>query len=146
MLLAMSLGSILVLGYISWKTSRDTISQTVFDHLTSVRTSKAHHIESYMHSLHEQMATLSENEMVIRAMVRFNKSFKHVEAELIPDQWEEEIGQYYRNEFLPRLAQNTLSDPSLEFYQPKNTAASYLQYWYIVKNEHPIGRASAFEK
>ncbi len=99
-----------------------------------------------MHSLHEQMATLSENEMVIRAMVRFNKSFKHVEAELIPDQWEEEIGQYYRNEFLPRLAQNTLSDPSLEFYQPKNTAASYLQYWYIVKNEHPIGRASAFEK
>lgn len=56
MLLAMSLGAIIVLGYLSWRTSRNTVTESVFNHLTSVRASKAYHMETYMHFLREQVA------------------------------------------------------------------------------------------
>lgn len=137
-LLAMNLGSIIVLGYLGWKTSRDTLTATVFNHLTSVRAAKAYHIESYMHFLHQQVAVLSENEMVIRAMVRFNKSFKNVESELIPQEWDEALNQHYQKEFFPRLVQQVSGEPSLEFYKPESTAAQYLQYWYIANNGNPV--------
>ncbi len=85
------------------------------------------------------MAVLSENEMVIRAMVRFNKSFKNVEFELIPQEWDEALNASYQNEFFPRLAEHISGEPSLQFYKPESTAAHYLQYWYIAKNDKPMG-------
>ena len=139
-LLILSLGSIAVLGYLGWQTSRDAITGAVFMHLTSVRASKAYHIESYMHFLRDQVSSLGEDEMVIRAMVRFNKTFKNLEFELIPDDWEEVIDDAYQNDFFPRLARFKAGEPSLEVYKPESTASHYLQYWYIASSDYEVGQ------
>ncbi|WP_179137565.1 adenylate/guanylate cyclase domain-containing protein [Candidatus Entotheonella palauensis] len=138
-LLILSLGSIAVLGYLGWQTSRDAITEAVFQHLTSVRASKAYHIESYMHFLRDQVSSLGEDEMVIRAMVRFNKTFKNLEFELVPKEWEDAIDEIYLEVFFPRLAKFKSGEPSLGFYKPESTAAHYLQYWYIANNEYEVG-------
>jgi len=139
-LLVLSLGSILILGYLGWDTSRDAMTEAVLKHLTSVRASKAYHIESYMRFLRRQVSSLGEDEMVIRAMVHFNKSFKDLEFELIPKEWEEAVDGIYVKDFFPRLAKFKSGEPSLEFYKPESTAAHYLQYWYIANSEHDTGK------
>ena len=45
MLLVASLGSILVVGYLSWSKARETLTERIFDQLTSVRASKAYQVE-----------------------------------------------------------------------------------------------------
>ncbi|MDH3600490.1 MAG: HAMP domain-containing protein [Candidatus Tectomicrobia bacterium] len=146
MLLVISLVPIIVIGYLGWKTSRDTITQAAFDHLTSVRASKAYQIETYLQFIRDHVAVLSEDEMLIRAMVRFNKSFKNVEFELVPKEWDTAVDAYYTKEFFPRLVQQISGEPSLEFYKPESTAAHYLQYWYIANNEHPVGKKHELRK
>ncbi len=138
-LLILSLGSILVLGYLGWNTSREAITEAVLKHLTSVRASKAYHIESYMRVLRHQVSSWGEDEMIIRAMVRFNKTFKQLEFELIPKEWEEAIDEIYVKDFFPRLAKFKSGEPSLEFYKPESTASHYLQYWYIANSEYAVG-------
>ncbi len=145
-LLILSLGSITVVGYLGWKTSRDMLTQAVFNQLTSVRASKSYHIETYMHFLRDQVSALGENEMMIRAMVRFNKSFKNAEFELIPQEWDETLDQFYHDHFFPRLGDQVRGHSSLEFYKLESTAAQYLQYWYIVNNENPVGSKQALDR
>lgn len=144
-LLVMSLGSIAVLGYLGWQTSRDAITEAVFNHLTSMGASKANHIESYMHALRQQVSSLGEDETVIRAMVRFNKSFKNLEFELISKAWEEAIDETYQKTFFPRLATHKTGEPSLAFYKPESTASHYLQYWYIANNKYAMGQKSGLQ-
>ena len=138
-LLSMTVGSILVLGYLGWNTSYDAMTEAIFNHLSSVRTSKAYHIESYMQFLRHQLSSWGEDEMVIRAMVRFNKSFKHLEFELIPKAWDDALEGAYVKDFFSRLVPLKSSEPSLEFYKPESTAAHYLQYWYIANNAYRVG-------
>lgn len=139
MLLMLSVGAIIVVSYLGWKTSRDSLTEAVFNQLTSVRTAKTYHIETYMHFLRNQVAVLGEDEMVIRAMVRFNKSFKQAEFELIPKEWEDALDQFYQNEYFTRLGEHVTGETSLEFYKPESTAAQYLQYWYIANNASAVG-------
>jgi hypothetical protein len=75
-LLVVSLGSTLVIGYLSWRSARDTLMQQAFDHLTSIRESKAYQIETAFESLYNDMAILTQADGVIRAMVGFNRAFR----------------------------------------------------------------------
>ena len=144
-LLAVSLGSIAVIGYLSWNQSRAALTDVVLQHLTSVRNSKAAQIERYFHNLRRDVANLAQDETVISAMVRLNTAFKELEHELIPAEWEQALEQYYENDFFTRLAPNIDSEPTLEFYKPENQAARYLQYWYIAANQHPVDEKHALD-
>lgn len=75
MLLSASLGSILVVGYLSWSKSRNILTERIFSQLTSVRASKAYQIESYFNLLRNQIETLCENRMVVEAMTEFDTEF-----------------------------------------------------------------------
>ena len=146
MLLVASLGSILVVGYLSWSKAREILTERIFDQLTSVRASKAYQVESYFQTLRHHIETLCEDRMVVSAMVEFNQAFAQLNQASIPGDWERDIEGYYTNEFLPRLTKNIIGTPVYETYRPTKVASRYLQYHYIANNPNPVGKKDELEQ
>lgn len=144
-LLVVSLASTLVIGYLSWRSARDTLIQQAFDHLTSVRESKVYQIETAFESLYNDMAILTQADGVIRAMVGFNRSFKQLDNALIPAAWDEAVDRYYMETFFPRLTRHAPNASALAFHIPVGQASHYLQYHYIAVNPHPIEQRSRLD-
>lgn len=146
MLLIASLGSILVVGYLSWNKANGILTERIFSELTVVRTSKAYQIESYLNLFRQQIETLCENKMVVEAMREFDRSFERLEQASIPIEWQEKIESYYNQEFLPRLAKNIDGTPVYETYSPTQPQSLYLQYHYLANNSHPVGQKDELER
>jgi class 3 adenylate cyclase len=139
MLLAVSLGSILVIGYLSGRSSRAALTQAAFDHLISVRAAKAHEIETYARILRRQLEIVAKGGGIIRAMVHFNKAFKQLDHETIPKAWDKAIETFYQEQFLPRVKPHLAGRPSFDTFAPQSQASRFLQYHYLAANPHPVG-------
>ncbi|MEM9542816.1 MAG: adenylate/guanylate cyclase domain-containing protein [Cyanobacteria bacterium P01_E01_bin.42] len=139
MLLSVSLTSIGIIGYLSWNRSRAALTETLFEHLTSLRTSKGHHIEAYFQDVSNQLHLFAEDREIISSMVEFNKGFKRLNRQHVSEEVKESVQEFYEQEYFPRLTENLSGEPTYENYHPETQAAEYLQYHYIVANEHPIG-------
>ncbi len=139
LLLILSLGSVLVVGYLSWSQSRGALTQAIFNQLTGVRASRAYQIELLFQRLRNHVSTLSEDRMVVEAMVEFNRSFRELNSEYIPPERDQTLMQYYTDKFFPRLAENLSGDLDFQTYRPASQAAQYLQYYYIADNPNPLG-------
>ncbi|MCP2727514.1 adenylate/guanylate cyclase domain-containing protein [Limnofasciculus baicalensis] len=140
MLLTVSLCSIMVVGYLGWSWARAALKETIFNQLTSVRSSKASQVESYFNNLRNHVETLCEDRMVVEAMMEFNQAFKELDSQSIPPDWDIATANYYKNEFFPRLSKTITGEPNFTTYRPISTAARYLQYQYIAKNPYPVGK------
>ncbi|MDY6785927.1 MAG: adenylate/guanylate cyclase domain-containing protein [Cyanobacteriota bacterium] len=146
MLLVASLGSILVVGYLSWSRARATLSDRIFSQLTSVRASKAYQIESYFRHLRNHLETLCEDRMMVSAMLEFEQTFARLEEQPVPPRRDNAIARYYTQTFLPRLAKNIEGTPTLDTYLPRSAAARYLQFHYIANNPAPVGEKDNLNK
>ncbi len=140
MLLVASLGSIVVVAYLSCSKAQETITERIFDQLTSVRASKAYQVESYFRILRHHIETLCEDRMVVSAMGEFKGAFAQLNQASIPPDWDREIVSYYTKEFLPKLAKNITGTPVFETYRPTSSASRYLQYHYIANNPKSVGK------
>ena len=136
--LLVSLGSVLATGILSWLRFRQSLEERTFAQLTSIRASKAHEIESYMRSLRSQLEILSEDRMVIAAMVDLNSAYKDLQSQIIPREWLKKTEDFYAEDFFPRLAETTQGEQILANYSPTKQSAQYLQYHYIANNSFPI--------
>lgn len=138
-LLGVSLGATLLVSFLAWERSRANLRGTIKDYLTSIRASNANQIESFFQGLRNHVETLSEDRMVVEAMVEFNRDYDELNNEYIPPEWSEEIRQYYEVSFFPRLGKAISGELSYETYEPGSQAAQHLQYHYIVANPNPVG-------
>ncbi|MEM8828314.1 MAG: adenylate/guanylate cyclase domain-containing protein [Cyanobacteria bacterium P01_G01_bin.19] len=146
MLLVASLGSILLVGYLSWDKANEILTERIFSELTVVRTSKAYQIESYLNLFRQQIETFCENKMVVEAMREFDTEFDRLEQASIPLDSQKKIENYYEREFLPRLAKNIDGTPVYETYSPTQLQSLYLQYHYIANNSYPVGQKDQLER
>lgn len=144
-ILIASLGSILVIGYLSGRKSQEILTQRIFSQLTSVRFSKAYQIETYFKTLRNQLETLSESRLAVEAMTEFNREFKQLNQRSISLDQDKAVEDYYNQEFLPRLAKNIEGVPVFETYRPNSPESRYLQYNYIANNPHPVGKKDNLE-
>jgi class 3 adenylate cyclase len=140
MLLAVSGISISVTAYIGYHSGQSNLTDRAFSQLTSLRASKAYQIESYFQNIRNHTRSLSQDLMVIAAMQEFESAYRQLETTQIPAKFDQKITDYYRNDFLSRLAQTSDGLPVLESYTPKNSAARYLQYHYLAANPNPVGK------
>ncbi|MEB3311474.1 MAG: adenylate/guanylate cyclase domain-containing protein [Snowella sp.] len=140
MLLTVSGCSIVVTAYLGYRSGQANLTQRVYNQLTSVRASKAYQIESYVKTIHNHTETLSEDLSIGAAMEEFKAAYQKLETEKIPAHFKTKIDQYYRQQFLPRLAKSEGDSLIVESYTPKNPAAQYLQYHYIAANPNPVGK------
>ncbi|WP_287265447.1 adenylate/guanylate cyclase domain-containing protein [Moorena sp. SIO3A2] len=143
MLLALSTCSLFVTAYIGYRSGKSHLSKTVSNQLTSLRASKADQIESYFEDIRHQTQTLSENLMVVEAMQEFKTAYNQLQQSRTPTDTptdlEDTLKEYYRKEFLTKLAETSDGKPVLESYLPETSAARYLQYYYIATNPNPAG-------
>jgi class 3 adenylate cyclase len=138
-LLLVSLCSMLASTYICSKTGEALLSEKVFNQLTTLRGSTSQQLERYFKFIVDHTQTLSNDQMFIAAMKETKQGFDQLTTVNVPKEYDEKLLQYYRNEFIPRLAQGLGTTPVAETFLPKTPAARYLQYHYIANNPYPIG-------
>ncbi|MEM6253593.1 MAG: adenylate/guanylate cyclase domain-containing protein [Cyanobacteria bacterium P01_D01_bin.156] len=139
MLLVVGLISIVSISLLGWSWARAELKQTIFDHLTSVRASKAYQIESYFTTFKNHVETLCEDRMVVSAVQEFDAAYEQLNQETTPTSWDNAIRDYYEQNFFPKLTEHIAGTPNYETYAPKGNAARYLQYHYIASNPNPVG-------
>lgn len=119
--------------------------QSKFDQLKSINSTKKRNVEYYFDIIRNQIRTFSENKMIIDAVKSFRRTFALVQEGITEEQlltMKANLQQYYADEFIPRLKENTDQLERIEHYFPKETQADILQYHYISNNPHPTGQKS----
>lgn len=145
MLLAVSICSLLLVAYLGYSNGKATLTERVFNQLTSVRAAKVDQIESYFQNIRNQIQVLSDDRMFISAMQEFKAAYQKLETAKLPKSADAAISTYYQQEFLPRLAATMMGKPVLDAYLPEVGAARYLQYHYIAANANPVGKKHLLE-
>lgn len=141
LLMAVSLGSVVVVSGIGWYRTQAILKTKIAEQLAGIRTTKAEQIEAYFEDLNNQVGMLAADGNIVKAMVDLNAGFRTLESHLIPPEWDTALNAYYTKEFFPRLQKNLSTEvvnPSV--YIPTGQAARYLQYHYIASNPNPVGK------
>lgn len=141
MLLAVSIGSIVVIAYQGYRSGRDAIRGSIENQLKSVRAGKAAQIEDYFSGLRSQVDVLGSSVTVEEAAAALNAAYPKVldQSGSIDGKKIGSLRDYYRNEFAPRLEEGTGASANPDAYLPATISARYLQYEYIVRNPNGIG-------
>ena len=145
-LLGVSLGSTLLVSILTWERARANLRGTIEKSLTSIRASNANKVEVFFQGLQNHVSTLSEDRMVVEAMVEFNRDYDELNNKFTPPEWDQAIGQYYQDNFFPRLTKAISGELSYENFEPESQAAKYLQYYYIAENANPVGEKDKLDR
>ena len=146
LLLLVSISSIIAIAAIAYSTGKDALTQAIFNHLTSVRAAKKSEIESQFQLIRSQIINLSSDSSVVECMLGLRANFAAFTDSEVRPGWDEKLLTYYRDDFLPKLAQNTGKHPLVDTFLPRGAAARYLQYWYIANNPNPTGEKDSLLK
>ncbi|HED10412.1 MAG TPA: methyl-accepting chemotaxis protein [Caldithrix abyssi] len=131
--------AVTVTGLSSYWQARDALQDRAMAQLSALRTNKAMQIEHYMKQIENQIVTLSESHMVIKAMKEFSGAFNELRNEKITEEMQAGLMGYYNHEFLKRLNRNTGKQNEYTSYLPDQNASLYLQFQYIVNNPSATG-------
>ncbi|CAN1211006.1 adenylate/guanylate cyclase domain-containing protein [Tumidithrix helvetica PCC 7403] len=140
MLLAVSSSSILVTAYLGYRSGQSNLTDRVFNQLTSLRASKAYQIESYFKTTRNHIQTLSDDPSVVSAITELTNAYRQLDTVQMAPEAQQKLRDYYKNEFLPRLAKTEQGSPVLNSFLPETAPANYLQYHYIAANPNPVGK------
>jgi class 3 adenylate cyclase len=147
MLLAVSIGSIVVIAYEGYRSGQKALADSFEKQLTGLRSAKAGQIEDYFRTLRNEVQVYGSNPSTIEAMKAFSAGYASVLGESDSIDAERTIGlrSFYRDEFAPALVERTGSAVNADIYLPASTVSRYLQFEYIVQNPNPIGEKEEFE-
>lgn len=140
LMISLSICSILTIGYLGYDNGKEALTRSIFNHLTSLRASKAYQIESYLHHVRRHIQSLAEDPSVIAAMRSFRDAHRELGQATLDRTQQETLLGFYRQHFLPQLASNIEGTPLAENNLPSSRVAQYLQYHYIAANSHPVGK------
>lgn len=132
LLLLVSLGSILAIGWIGYVSARGAITHAVQQQLQSVRHSKTTALVDLLKGLRDQALSLSDGRMATEGMAAFRRAVGGLRDAVLEPEEEEALRRYYAEEFLPALRANLGGAPEVEQYLPAEAHARYLQYHYLL--------------
>ncbi|MBM6550942.1 cache domain-containing protein [Marinomonas ostreistagni] len=141
-LLAVGILPALILAAILTWVSAQAISQSVFDHLSSVRSAKASTVTHYLETLAHEVEILAQSPDVNDALETFAETFYNL-PEIDDSAVDTALTGYYQGQFLPRWqAQNTAvgAQDASRLMTQLSPQARYYQYQYITQNPHPVGQ------
>jgi class 3 adenylate cyclase len=139
MLLAVCITSIVAVGWIAYSSAKQTLTESAFNHLITLRASKAAQIEAEMKLVDNQVAQLSEDRMIVTFTRQLRDAWSKLASAQVTPQMDQSLRAFYQNSFVPGLAKNTHTEPILDAYIPKAAAERYLQYQYIANNPNSSG-------
>jgi class 3 adenylate cyclase len=137
LLLAVSLCSIAVIAGIGYRSAKEALTASVENQLQGVRVAKTTTLKEMLGALRDQAILMSDSRMVIDAMLAFNRGYRDLSSKTLSSDEQEQLKNFYQNDFLPKLAPRLEGEPVLDQYLPTSPAERYLQYQYIAANPHP---------
>lgn len=131
LMLLVSLGSILAIGWVGYRSAHSAITHAVHNHLQSVRHSKTSGLLAMLESLRDQVVALSDGKLAAEAMAAFRQSYRGLSDETLTPEQEQALRDYYANHYMPVLKDRLGGSPQTEQYLPTEPAQRYLQYHYV---------------
>ncbi len=139
LLLLASFVSIGVVGYQGFRSARDALNEAIYNELTTLRAAKTQQVQAYFSDIHDQVLAFAENRTIIEALNEFRTAYHLAERESISEPQRQQLAEYYRSEFVPRLKDRMGGEPEVKHYLPGDAAAAWLQYHYIAANPNKVG-------
>ena len=141
--------AIMLIAYISYFSAKESLQQTIFNQLVSVREIKATQIERYFDFINRQLISFAQDKTIVSAMVDFKNGFHKLAEEstgkIDVNNINKSLDNFYENEFLSRLSATNEQVQKIEYYQPNNINAKIAQYLYISNNKNPTDNKKTLE-
>ena len=146
MLLAVSIGSNLVVGIIGYVNGTDSLKAAAFDRLVEVRDSRAREVTSLFDSIQNSLLLASRDSAVVDAEQAFSSAYDELDAAKAPnvltDAQEAQLQSYFSDDFGPKLQKATGKAADASSFLPSDPAARYLLYYYALAKD-PAGLGDA---
>lgn len=137
LLVLMGLFSASIVGFLSYKSARTALTQTVYDQLTALRESKKRQTKNYFENQMKTFDVFSNQQQVADSLRLFKRSFEQV---ILKNQdAKKDLYSFYMDDFLPKLSKNIVGEPLLDTYFPNNKIVMARQIQYISQNPAPTG-------
>ncbi len=132
MLLSVSIGSTLVVGWVGYVNGRDSLRDAAYDQLTTVRETKADAIQALFTNIEGGLRLDSSGATGNQAATEFAAAFAELNTQPTDPAQTAAVDAYYTDTFIPELEARTgeESDPSV--FEPTSNAQTYLQAKYTV--------------
>lgn len=141
--------AIMLIAYISYFSAKESLQQTIFNQLVSVREIKSTQIEKYFDFINRQLISFAQDKVIVSAMVDlktgFNKLAEESTGKIDINNINKSLDNFYENEFLSRLSATNEQVQKIEYYQPNNINAKIAQYLYISNNKNPTENKKMLE-
>ncbi len=162
MLLAVSIGSNVVVGVIGYLNGTDSLKDAAYDRLIEVRDSRSREVDSLFDSIENALLLASRDSAVVDAEQAFSSGMRELENSAIagdavvaasgeaggnvltPSQ-ENEVTAYFENEFAPALEEATGEPADASSFIPTSAAARYLLFHYQIAGESTAEPSSLFD-
>ncbi len=100
MLLLVCIGSIVAIGVIAYTAGKNSLTQAIFNQLTSIRASKRSQVESQFQEIRNQILNLSRDPSVVECMLGLRANFGAFTDTDIQPGWDAKLLAYYQDDFL----------------------------------------------
>jgi len=146
MLLAVSIGSNLVVGIIGYLNGTDSLKAAAIERLVEVRDSRAREMTSLFDSIQNSLLLASRDSAVVDAEQAFSAAYDELDAPTSPnvltDAQEAQLQRYFSDDFGPKLQKATGKTADASSFLPSDPAARYLLYHYALATD-PAGLVDA---
>ena len=138
MLLSVSLFSTVVVASLNYYATYQALQASEFSRLTTLRAARTAQIDQLLARLVLEARANSEG-VVVEAAREFVDAFRQLGAVTIDPAKEAVLTEFYREQILPALAEDSGAKVELNSVYPETLVARYLQYEYIANNPFPLG-------
>lgn len=149
MLLAVSIGSNLVVGIIGYLNGTDSLKAAAIERLVEVRDSRAREMTSLFDSIQNSLLLASRDSAVVDAEQAFSAAYDELDAPTSPnvltDAQEAQLQSYFSDDFGPKLQKATGKTADASSFLPSDPAARYLLYHYALATD-PAGLVDAGDR
>ncbi len=134
MLLLTSVLSAAIVGAIGYQSGRASLRTAAFDRLTEIREAQVRFAAGSFKDLQNSLVVYTRGWTTINAMREFTKAFNDLNSDpgkyTVTPQQQQQIVDYYRTQFAPRVEKEAGLDLDLEGLLPQSNAEKYLQAIY----------------
>lgn len=132
--------AVLVTSGLGYVRARDALQETIYNQLTAARRTKARQVENYFRTIRNELQVLAASKMVVDATRGFHSAFEELDRRNGPDELRPKLEDWYAKQYLPDVRRVLGHDVAPADYLPVGSAATYLQYHYIVANPYPAAQ------
>jgi PAS domain S-box-containing protein len=132
-----SMAAVSAAAVLAGYSSNEALKRAAFERLTAVRELKAQQIENYFSQVKTDLQFISETESLKEGLQQLRRGIVYLQTseDLVTPQSQQELSQYYSEEFLNRYETSSGSKANnslIESLMPKDPLAIFLQDRYIL--------------